>query len=116
MLLAGSFPFRGLCARVVRPRHRVGGLRTTKSETYRFRISTERRRNAQAGPIERMERTSPTRCGIEVPRLKRVVINRHERGSHGQDYYRWSGFGKAVDSDARGGRTWSGGVAQGTAS
>jgi hypothetical protein len=25
--------------------------------------------------------------GIEVPRLKFVVINRKERGSHGRDYY-----------------------------
>ncbi len=61
-----------------------------------------------------MERTSPTRFGIEVPRLKSDHQS-IERGSHGEDYYCRSGFGKAGDGGAWSRRGGSDDIAQGTA-
>jgi hypothetical protein len=55
-----------------------------------------------------MERTSPTRYGIEVPRLKSDHQS-IERGSHGEDYYCRSGFGKAGDGGACGRPGWADG-------
>ena len=61
-----------------------------------------------------MERTSPTRFGIEVPRLK-CEHQSMERRSHGEDYYCRSGFGKAGDGGAWRGSGGTDGRAQGTA-
>src|SRR5439155_17183981 len=95
-------------------------LRMTLSPNAKWRIEDgspgrfhRRKRWGGQAAIERMERTSPTRYGIEVPRLKWIVINRHERGSHGEDYYCRSGFGKAGDGRARGVCRRAAGVAQG---
>src|SRR5713101_6960617 len=64
--------------------------------------------------VERMEGTSPTQGGIEVPRLK-FHHQSDERGSHGQDYSGWPGFGKADYPSARNRRGRAGGAAQGGA-
>src|SRR5438445_13010523 len=59
-----------------------------------------------------MEGTSPTQEGIEVPRLK-FHHQSDERGSHGQDYSGWAGFGKADYPSACDRRGRARGVAQG---
>src|ERR1700694_4284447 len=62
-----------------------------------------------------MERTSPTRFGIEVPRLK--CRQQSVRGEvHGEDYYCRSGFGKAGDGGACDRPGGTDGAAQGASS
>src|SRR6059036_3871256 len=61
-----------------------------------------------------MEGTSPPQGGIEVPRLK-FDHQSDERGSHGQDYSGWPGFGKADYPSARDRRGRARGAAQGGA-
>src|SRR5881628_3464144 len=61
-----------------------------------------------------MEGTSPTQDGIGVPRLK-FHHQSDERGSHGQDYSGWPGFGKADYPSAWGRRGRARGATQGGA-
>src|SRR5204862_4394885 len=61
-----------------------------------------------------MEGTSPAQGGIEVPRLK-FDHQADERGSHGQDYSGWPGFGKADYPSARDRCDRARGAAQGGA-
>src|SRR5438045_8421582 len=77
------------------------------------------RRPLPAGPVERMERTSPTRSGGTArhrsAKIEFHVFNLNERGSHGQDYSGRTRFGKADNPSACDRRGGSGGAAQGGA-
>src|SRR5438045_7140432 len=77
------------------------------------------RRPLPAGPVERMERTSPTRGGGTArhrsAKIEFRVFNLNERGSHGQDYSGRTGFGKTDHPSARDRRGGPSGAAQGGA-